>query len=338
MRRRVQIALFVGGCAVVVWLVHRIGLSVLAADVTRIGWRLLPIVLVYAGVYALYAWAWHLTMEGAGPKPSYLRTWSMSISGFALNYVTPLVNLGGEPFKIAALAPWFGTGRATGTVMIYWMIHALSNLIVWLAGLALALRLAAGSTANVGRLLVVAVPVLGIGAVLLLILRRGVLERVLDALQRAPLLGRLAKRLEPRRAALIAMDEQIVRFSARNRRRFVLALLADVAGRCLACVEFQLIFAGLGLPAGYGRAFLVGSFSTLILNIVFFVPLEAGTREGGLYLIARALGLTADVGVFAAIVNRVRELVWIAIGLLLIWAAGRRRASPRPPDRQRAQV
>src|SRR5256886_16939763 len=67
------------------------------------------------------------------------------------------------------------------------------------------------------------------GLVLLLLTghRRGGLERLLDLLHRIPLLDRLARRLESKRATLALMDEQITEFYHRRPRRFVQAVRSE---------------------------------------------------------------------------------------------------------------
>ena len=66
-----------------------------------------------------------------------------------------------------------------------------------------------------------------------------------------------------------------------------------------------------------GTAFLIGGFSSLMVNLFFFMPFNVGSKEGGLYVIFAALGLSPRLGVAAAVLSRLRELSWIAIGLLL---------------------
>ena len=54
------------------------------------------------------------------------------------------------------------------------------------------------------------------------------------------------------------------------------------------------------------------------MNVLFFVPFELGAREGSLYLIMESLHVMPGVGVYIALVNRIRELFWILIGLGLV--------------------
>ena len=92
-----------------------------------------------------------------------------------------------------------------------------------------------------------------------------------------------------------------------------------------------------GAPFGFADAIAAASVSQVVMNVLFFVPFETGTREAGLLLVARLLGLPPAFGVYAAIVTRLRELTWIAIGVLLVWAGGGKnkgeRPTPVPPER-----
>jgi hypothetical protein len=63
---------------------------------------------------------------------------------------------------------------------------------------------------------------------------------------------------------------------------------------------------------------IVSSGSSLFANLIFFFPMQLGTREGGLALALRSVGLPAAQGIFIGIVLRIREIVWIIIGLALV--------------------
>lgn len=321
MNRKIQALFFTFGAALFVFLIRRVGLHALLAHATRIGWLIVPVVGVYAVVYLANAWAWMLIMGGEPRRPPFWRTYAFTISGFSINSITPMANAGGEPFKIAAVSPWLGTRRATGSVVIYVMVHALSHLLMWLTALALALALVQTSVPD-GVLFGVA----ALCAVLTLFLlsrhRRGFLEKLLDLLHRTPFAGGLARRLEGRRETLVRLDEQITAFYYEDPWRFYQALGMEYLSRCVSALEFYFIGLGMGLSLSYVDAFVITAFTSMITNVLFLVPMEIGAKEGGMYAVFDILGLNAAVGVSVALVSRVREIVWIGVGLGLIWLAG----------------
>ena len=85
-----------------------------------------------------------------------------------------------------------------------------------------------------------------------------------------------------------------------------------------------MIALSIGLPVGYLQAYLIGGLASLIQTVLFVIPFELGSKEGTLYLLFRMLGLDPQLGVYTAIVSRLRDLIWIGVGLLLVWNASRR--------------
>ena len=325
--RRLQLALFLLGAAVFGYLIARIGVGRLVSDATRTGWMFIPIVLLYALVYACSALAWQLTM-GDSNRPSFWRTYAVLISAGALNFLTPLINAGGEPFRVAALAPWLGKRRAAGSLILHRMLHSFTYVLVWFTavGLAFALLPRETPTAVFASLGVVALVLVGIIALFVSAHRSGVLERILNWLNRVPLLRRLGGALEPKRALLVELDEQITEFYHRQPGRFVQAILLEYLSRCIFMLELVLIVASLGFGLSYLLAFTIGGLEAIAGNVLFLVPFEIGAREGAYYLLFKLFGLDPQLGLYTSIVGRVRDFAWIAAGLLLIWAVG----APRP--------
>ncbi len=319
MTRTLRLALFLLGAAVFSYLVAQIGIGQLASDVGRTGFMFVPIVLLYALVYACSALAWQLTM-GDSSRPSFWRTYAVTISAGALNSLTPVVNAGGEPFRVAALAPWLGKRRAAGSVILHRMLHSFAYVLVWFTAIVLAFALLPPETPNVVRIIlgVVGLVLLCILALIMSAHRSGILERLLDWMGRVPLLRRLAALLEPKRAMLMELDQQITEFYHRQPGRFVQALLLEYLSRCIFMVEIVLIVASLGYRLSYLRAFTIGGLEALLGNLLFLVPFELGAREGSYFALFALFGMDPQLGLYTSIVSRVRDLAWIGLGLLLM--------------------
>ncbi len=332
MSRTLRLALFLLGVAVFGYLVTQIGIGQLASDAGRTGFMFVPIVLLYSLVYACSARAWQLTM-GESNRPSFWRTYAVTISAGALNFLTPVVNAGGEPFRVAALAPWLGTRRAAGSVILHRMLHSFAYVLVWFTAVVLAFALLPRETPNAVLIMlgVVGLVLLCILALIMSAHRSGVLERLLNWMGRVPLLRRLAARLEPKRTMLVELDHQITEFYHRQPRRFVQAILLEYLSRCIFMVEIVLIVASLGYRLSYLSAFAIGGLEGLAGNLLFVVPFEIGAREGAYYLLFNLFGLDPQLGLYTSIVSRVRDFAWIAAGLLLIWVVGARPATVGEP-------
>lgn len=326
MSRRVQVVFFAVGLAFFVWLVSRIGARTIVVDLGRTGWVFAPIVLVWGVVYVTNTIAW-LTLAEDGPSGlRFPRAYAISVASFAINYITPMISLGGEPFKIAASARWLGGNSAASSVVAFRVVHTLGQLIFWILTIPIAYALLPHTTTTLVVLAIGTVALI-IGALLLgLLLRASAIEPLLAGLAArfatTPLLGRVARLVLGGRTSLALIDSALARLARERSGALALALVAEVSGRFIAVIEYFLIARSIGVEIGYPAAVLIGGFSQLVLNLLFFIPFELGSKEGGLYLIFQLLGLPPSLGVYTAIVSRLRELTWIAIGLLLIWLSG----------------
>ena len=79
------------------------------------------------------------------------------------------------------------------------------------------------------------------------------------------------------------------------------------------------------------RGIIEADIYKVVGNTLFVLPYELGAKEGSLYFLFPLVGVDPALGVYAALVSRVRDLAGIAAGLGLIWGTGRRRgAAPAP--------
>jgi uncharacterized protein (TIRG00374 family) len=315
--RRLQLLFFAAGAVALTVLVVRAGPRQLLADVEEAGWAVPAIVGVYGVVYTLNTIAWRLTMIEK-PRLPFMRAWVVNVAAFAINYLTPFASIGGEPFKIVAASQWMGARNGAASVLNYRLVHMQAHILVFLTGVILAFFLLPAGTIATSLLIVLTLVLLVIGALLLAVHREGVIERLFDLAGRIPLLSSFAIRLEPRRSALMEVDRQLIAFHRSSPMRYYGALIMEYSARVLSMLEFFIIARGVGHPVSFGTAFLIGGFSSLVVNLFFFMPFNVGSKEGGLAVIFAALGLPSRLGVAAAVVSRLRELSWIGIGLLLV--------------------
>lgn len=74
----------------------------------------------------------------------------------------------------------------------------------------------------------------------------------------------------------------------------------------------------VGMPISFGKSVLIESIQSLIGNILFFMPMQMGSREGGIVIVFGILSLPLSYGVFVSLCKRIREIFWTVVGILLI--------------------
>ena len=83
------------------------------ANVCRAGYWLPFNVVLWAGIYLMNAASWHVIInDKEHTRVPFREVYRLTISGYVLNYVTPLGLLGGEPYRVMELAPYVGRSKA----------------------------------------------------------------------------------------------------------------------------------------------------------------------------------------------------------------------------------
>jgi membrane protein len=114
------------------------------------------------------------------------------------------------------------------------------------------------------------------------------------------------------------IDKQIALLHQQKKQTFYSALLLEYTARVVSCLEIWLILNVLTTHVSFADCCLIAAFSSLLANLLFFLPMQLGGREGGFALAVGGLSLSGAYGVYAALITRIREMVWIVIGLVLM--------------------
>lgn len=321
MNRLVRIGAFLLGASVLGFLIIHSGPALLWHTLSSSLWVVGPLVVLWSLVYACNARAWQLLIPSRPRQFTFWRAYLLSISSFAMNYATPVFSLGGEPFKATGAAPLLGKHRAMGSVVGFRFLHAISHIIVFLSAIIPAAILLPHTIVILSVLAIAALAFTLAATFLLSQHRDGIFERGVALLGRLGPLRRLARRLEEHRGILQELDDELTAIHAAP-GKFKWALATEVAGRILSTLEYTIIFYALGLGLDMPRAFVVANISSLFTNLLFFLPFEMGSKEGGAFVVFAWLGLDPKLGTSAALLSRVRELAWMAIGLAALLLIG----------------
>jgi len=302
-------------------------------NVRRAGYYFPLIILLWVFVYLLNATSWYqIIRDGKKTYVPFLRIYKLTISGFALNYVTPVGLMGGEPYRIMELKPFIGLERATSSVILYVMMHISSHFCFWISAVIIYVCFYPVNMIIGIVLTLITVFCLFFAVLFIRGYRSGMAVAFVRICSKIPFLKKYAVHFaEKYSGQLKTIDDQIALLHQKRRRTFYAALLLEFAARILSCVEVWLILNILTENVSFIDCFLIVAFSSLLANLLFFMPMQIGGREGGFALAVGGLSMSGAYGVYTALLTRVRELIWIIIGLALM-KIGNRSTQSEPKE------
>lgn len=328
-KNKYQNIFFIFGLVVLTIMVTQLDFAEVWKGLRHAGYWFFAVVALWAVLYLFNTAAWYIIIKSQEDDPqvtvkqsspvSFWWLYKITISGFALNYATPGGLMGGEPYRIMELSPKIGTERASSSVILYVMTHIYSHLWFWLLATLLYI-ITQPITVFMGMVL---------GLVTLFCLagiwfflkgyKKGLALRLMNFLRHIPGAKKWARGfIEAHKEQLDNVDLQIAALHNQNPRTFLGAVILEIACRVVSALEILFILMVLMPSVNFIQCVLILAFTSLFANMLFFMPLQLGGREGGFLMSVNGLGMTASAGIFVALIVRVRELIWTAIGLLLI--------------------
>ncbi|MEN6588538.1 MAG: lysylphosphatidylglycerol synthase domain-containing protein [Proteiniphilum sp.] len=317
-----NIFFFLGALALGI-MIYKIGLGNIWHDIKQTGWWFVPIIGLWAIVYLLNTVSCYLIIQDGSPEAKgvgFFRLFKLVISGFAINYITPFGLMGGEPYKIIELQPTLGIQKATSSVLLTTMMHFVSHFIFWMVSIPLLLFLVPVLSNTVALGLIVSSAT---SFLLLLwayrVYTRGGVNRALILASRLPFIGKQTRAYRLQNQDKIDQMDYLIADLYNNRKKdFILSLSLELFSRFFICIEVVLMMQAVDWPVTFGQSILIESIQSLVGNLLFFMPMQMGSREGGMMMVYGILSIPLAYGVFVSLCKRIREIFWTLVGILLI--------------------
>lgn len=322
MKKKYQNLFFLFGIVVLAIMLTQLDYKQVWDGLKSAGYWFFAVVALWAFLYIFNTATWYIIIKSGSKEPTkinFLWLYKITVSGFALNYTTPCGLMGGEPYRVMSLSPKIGPERASSSVILYAMTHIFSHFLFWILSILIYI-LTEPLNLFISIILIAAGAFCCLGVWFFLKgYRKGMAVRLMNLLKHIPGAKKWAKGfIERHKEQLDTIDSQIAALHNQNRKSFVAAVLLELA--CRFCSAFEIIFVLMVLTAdvSFAQCVLILAFTSLFANLLFFIPLQLGGREGGFVMSTAGLALSASAGIFVALIVRIRELIWTAIGLLLI--------------------
>ena len=318
MARLLKPLFLIFGLLLFIWALRKVDLSQVGDLVLQMGPGLLVIILTYGLVAWFDALSWKYAFkpeEAETIRPSAI--WRIRTIGEMFNAITPLGTIGGEPVKAHLLKEKYGltykqgvasqvVARTTLTVsLILFMIPGIVFLFMD-NGISETFKVSSLTGLITFSILIF---------LFLLFQVTGTLSRMAHGF------NRLFPSQTPRPSLehLVALCGMMSGYYRHHRGLFLKSIIFAFLGWVAGVVELYFTLYFLGIPIEFKELWIIESLLQFVRAASFFIPLSLGAQEGGLILIFTSMGMAGPIGLAVSFVRRIRELAWIALGLLLGW-------------------
>lgn len=308
---RISLIVGIGALIATVWIV---GVQTILHHLKAIGWFFIVLIAFEMVSSALDGTAIYFMAHGKG-RPSLRESVVAQIVGRGVNSVTPGGNLG-EALKVGLLSKRCSTRRIVAAVMYVGLIGVVMSFAVISIGSATTAFWFSMPRIAMILCLIGAVVAAGITVAIIVLLHRGMLSTLSNALERLHIISK-----ERRKKWNKTLSEVDARLRGTDdgdyRRRAILCVaISQVLQKGLA--YFTILSAGYVLSPGQFLALL--SAGVLLQWISTIIPMGLGISEGGNVALFTLIGAPAGLGLALALARRVNQIVFAAIGFFVLAA------------------
>jgi uncharacterized membrane protein YbhN (UPF0104 family) len=272
------------------------------------------------------ALAWRRLLGHWGHRPSLLRLWPARVAVEAVALTVPGGTVLGEGFKPTLLGP-LGVPVAHAIAAVaaqrWWHMraHAAFVLVSGLVGYGDVVFLSSaftGTFALVPSLFVSALSPFVVSLGLEAACGRGSLGARSFALLARALPRRWAEALERRRGHFDATDRALEELASAPLGRLWPAALAMFVAWVLESFDSWVALRVVGAPLSYPRVIVLEGGLSLLRSVAVFAPAGLGVQDLGYLRGLEAFGLSPEAAAAFVLVKRGKDLVWAAMGYLLL--------------------
>ena len=309
---------FLLGLALLIYVIHRVGVQPLFDALIRVGFGFFVIL----GLSGLRHFLRAIAMRAAVPPEhravSIRQTFAARLGGEAISFLTFTGPLLGEATKVALLRKRVPLTYGVPALVVDNLIYNLSVVFFVLSGaVVMLLRYPLPPSVYLVLVIIAALAASGILIAAIAAKRRVMLMTwVIDRLGELRLSPKVILK---RRHHIYHLETKVYDFYKHHPAAFFVMVGCNLLAHAASVVEVLLALKMLGFETGVAQAYIIESL-TKVINFVFaFVPGTIGVYEGGTEVILqKGLGFTPAAGLALALVRKAAIVCWTAIGLLIL--------------------
>lgn len=327
LKNKLSLISFFVGLVLLYFLIRKVGWYEVFVGIKQLRFKMIFVFAFPVTWYAIQSFAWWRILADDGIRVSFMYVFLAKITGEAINTVTPLSFVGGDPYRVYLLQKKVSPTKSMASVVIDRTMYMLAVFLLLLATYLLAWYFL--PLPGVWQILFPVITFLFFLSFVVLVFfqRKGLFGLLAGLLH---WLGVKRKRMAELSEHIKNLDHHVGRFYSKHKAHFFEIMVLQFAGRFLGVVEIFIIAQFLHLPVSFLQCFFMASL-TVLINIAFvFIPGSLGVMEGGYGALFYLMNLNPAFGVTIQLIRRVRAFFWIALGLAAMLVYQPRRVSTQP--------
>lgn len=298
---RTAVLLYLFGLSIILILVSRLPIEDLIATINAIGPRVVLLALIPVTWLVPDAITLKILLKH---KINMKQALYAQLSGDTLNNIIPLVNIGGEPYRIKYLSRYAPLDEAANAILQCRLINALSGVL--LTAIVLIASLCLVDLSHVKGL----ATAMGIIAGCMLLLM-GLLLRLVMSRTPSRLVGHLLSRFQ----LIRELHDHHLSWPV-----FFSAMKWKMVGRIGKFSELYLIFFILDIIPGFADVILIEAMLMASVSLFFFIPQGMGVNEAGILAAFELLGYATSTGLMYGLLRRARMITYTLLGFCVYLA------------------
>ena len=318
MTKSLKLIFLLIGCLLLGWAISTIDLMAVANLLIKLGYGFIIILTIYGSVTWVDTIAWKNNFRKDETKQFNLwGLWCIRQIGEAYNTITPFGTLGGEPVKAQLLKERHGLSLKQGMAsqIIARTTFLIALILFFIPGMYFIIKSDIISE-KIKMTCLIAMLTLSMLILFFLIFQvTGTLGKLARLASKLP----LGKKMDVFINKVELLDQGISSYYKNDILRATISVSYAFIGWLIGLAELYVTLYFLGYNLSLTDLWLIEAVAQLVRSASFFIPLSIGAQEGGLLLIFKALGMPGALGVTVSFVRRIKEILWVSLGLALGW-------------------
>lgn len=304
------------GLLLFIWAIRSVELTQVGHLLLDLGFGFVLVIAAYSLVTLLDTIAWKYAFHKEETQAFHLwQLWRIRQVGEAFNVITPLGTVGGEPVKAKLLKDCHGLSLKEGfSSQVIAKTTFLLALVVFLVIGKVFIFNSPNVSEHFKQTSLVGLIVFSVAILSFLLFQiKGGLRTL------AKWVSRFTRRKEALHflVQLDLLGHKMSDYYRENPRRFVNSIFLAFLGWVVGIAELYIVLYFLGQEMTFMDLWIIEALSQLVRMGSFFIPMGIGALESGSIIIFMAMGLTADLGLTVTFVRRIKELLWVGLGLAM---------------------